>query len=507
MTTFGHAPDIARLSRTTLSGHPGAAWVTPRLRPTMPGILHLGLGNFHRAHQAVFTAHALDETGDDRWGIVGAASRSTTVVDALRTQQGAYTVLTLSPARPEVAVVDVHEDLLVAAQDPERLTGWIADPRIRVVTLTVSEHGYTYSPQGGGLDLDHAEVIADLAGRPPQTIIGQLARGIQRRNAVGGAPLTILSCDNLVSNGGHTHRLVTEFLNAVQAFIGSTGDDLERWLETSVTFPSTMVDRIVPRTTDEHRSLVRSLTGLSDQVPVPAEPFSMWAIEDRFAAGRPVWDQAGALMTQDVSPFELMKLRLLNGTHSLIAYLGLLAGHRNIDQAVASPVIRSAAEGFMRDEMLPTLTVPPEIDIEDYCEQLFSRFENSTTGHLTGQVGSDGSLKVPVRITDPILLYAEHGQTPRLIALLVAAYVRCVATPGTCDPELISHLRDPAQPRLMDLARRHREPGSLVAAVLSDGAVFDQRLCSAQAFVDATVHLSRVLDRQGVDAAVRDALT
>lgn len=501
----GRGDQALPLTRANLSRRPGGSTVVPVLRPSEPGILHLGLGSFHRAHQAVHTAQAIDRGGDDRWGIVGVASRSTRVVDAMRAQQHAYSVLTLSPGEREAQVVDVHLDTLVAAHDPERLVEWIANPKIRVLTLTVSEHGYTYAPTDGSLDATRPDVLADLAGGAPRTTIGQLARGLQQRFVAGAEPITVLSCDNLLDNGGHTRRLICEFLDAAGAGQRSSGTDLMRWIGSDVAFPSTMVDRIVPATTDEHRRIALDLLGVADQIPVPAEPFSMWVIQDAFTAGRPAWEDTGALLTDDVHPYELLKLRLLNGTHSLIAYLGLLDGHLSIDQAIAEPAIRAAAENFMQGEMLSTLTVPHGIDIDDYCSQLMARFANSAIGHRTSQVGSDGSLKLPVRITDPVRVHAARGQVPRLIALLVAAYIRCVASPEVCTPELIGPLRDPSQPQLMELARRYPDPVSLVPAVLADSGVFDPLLAESTGFEEAVVDLYRALEHGGVAVAVAEA--
>lgn len=298
------------------------------------GIVHLGLGNFHRAHQAVYTAAALDHT-DGPWGILGVASRSAAVADALRAQDFRYGVVEISPTGSRVTIPAVHTGALVAAQQPDAVLDAVAAPATRIVSLTVTEHGYTFSPRTGHLDTDHDGIRSDLRGEaPPRTTIGLIVRGLQRRLRSHATPVTVLSCDNLAGNGGQTGRLVREFTEALPT---AERDELLPWLADAVTFPNTMVDRIVPATTDAYRRTVADRLGLRDEVPVAAEPFTMWVLEDRFAAGRPGWEHGGALFTEDVEPYELLKLRLLNGTHSLIAYLGALDGRATIPDAIGRP--------------------------------------------------------------------------------------------------------------------------------------------------------------------------
>lgn len=360
------------------------------------GIVHLGLGNFHRAHQAVHTAMAL-EAEDGPWGILGVASRSTTVADALREQDLRYAVLEIAPDHTRAVVPAVHTGALVAAREPDAVLDALAAPATRIVTLTVTEHGYTIDPRTGRLDLDHELVRADLVGGPPRTTLGLVVRGLQRRARTHAAPITVMSCDNLLENGGTTARLVAGFVAALPA---AERAELEPYLA-GVAFPNSMVDRIVPATTDAYRSAVAEQLGVWDEVPVPAEPFSMWAIEDRFAAGRPDWERGGALFTSDVAPYELLKLRLLNGTHSLIAYLGALSGCDTIPQSIARPAIRAAAEQVLREDYLPTVPVPPDVDLETYIAQLHTRWANSALGHRTRQVAPTARSSWPSACPSP----------------------------------------------------------------------------------------------------------
>jgi fructuronate reductase len=266
-----------------------------------------------------------------------------------------------------------------------------------------------------------------------------------------------------------------------------------------------MVDRIVPATTDAHREAAAGELGLADRVPVPAEPFSMWVLQDDFAAGRPAWESAGAVFTPDVHAYELLKLRLLNGTHSLIAYLGLLAGYRYIADAVRDPAIERAARAVMLDEYLPTLRVPDGMDAGQYTRQLFDRFGNSAIGHLSATVGSDGSLKLPVRITEPAHHHLGRGRVPRFLALTVAAYLGCAAVADGYDAASLGAISDPALDLLAPLGARHDDPDRLVRAVFAETGVFEAELAGRADFTAAVAELLGVLRRHGVAAAVSAA--
>ncbi|WP_262700286.1 MULTISPECIES: mannitol dehydrogenase family protein [Streptomyces] len=491
---------LPRLRRATT---PAAALTLPH-PPAETGIVHLGLGNFHRAHQAVHTAAALRHT-DGPWGILGVASHSATVARAMRDQEMAYAVVEISPDDTRVTVPAVHTGTLVATEQPDDLLDALAAPATAVITLTVTEHGYTFSPRTGGLDLDAPAVQADLRGHtPPRTTIGQIVRGLQRRMRTGARPVTVLSCDNLVGNGTQTRRLVHEFTQALPA---AERDDLTPWLESAVTFPSSMVDRIVPATTDTYRDAVATHLGVRDTVPVPAEPFSMWVMEDRFAAGRPHWETGGALFTDDVEPYELLKLRLLNGTHSLIAYLGALDGRETIPDATARPFIAEAARAVLHDDYLPTLTVPADIDPDHYIGQLFDRWANTALGHRTRQVGSDGSVKLRQRVPEPALFHLRAGRMPHHLALTVAAYLCCVAPrPGFSPGPHATAMADPAREPLATIAARSATASGppFVEAVLDSGLLGD----GLRDHPDFAARVSELIDlivRHGPAAAAADA--
>jgi fructuronate reductase len=492
----GAAP--ARLTRRGLGGRV----VAPAQAPAQAGIVHLGLGSFHRAHQAVYTAHALDHEAGP-WGIVGVANRSRRIADALRTQDGLYSVLELGGADARPLVVGVHTELLVAADQPDAVVARLADPATRIATLTVTEQGYTARAGTGGLDTENPLVRADLGGAPPSTTIGLLVRGLRQRWRGHAEPMAIVSCDNVARNGEHTRALVLEFAGLLPE---PDAAELRGWIERSIAFPSTMVDRIVPATRAEHRARAAELLGLHDSAPVVAEPFSAWVLEDRFPGGRPRWDAAGAVFSDEVQRHEQLKLRLLNATHSLVAYLGLLAGERSIAQAIARPEIRAAAEHAIDAELRPTFEPPAEVDVARYVEGLFARFANPAFDHRACQVASDGSAKLPARMTAAVLHHTARGAVPRTLALTVAAYVRCLATPGAYDAAALGAIADPERERLEQLGRSARDSRELVEAVFELG-IFAPALAEATAFVQAVAELHAVLvahdHRAAIDAAIR----
>ncbi len=469
---------------------------------TGTGIVHLGLGNFHRAHQAVYTAAALSHT-DGPWGILGVAGRSADVADAMRAQDLRYSVVEIAPDHTRVTVPAVHTGVLVADREPDAVPAAIAAPGTAIVTLTVTEHGYTYSPRTHGLDLDSPAVRADLRGdAAPRTTIGRIARGLQLRLRAHAAPVTVLSCDNLAANGEHTRRLVREFVAALPP---AERDELVPWIDLAVTFPNGMVDRIVPATTDAYRAAAEAQLGVADTVAVPAEPFSMWVLEDRFAAGRPAWEHGGAIFTADVEPYELLKLRLLNGTHSLIAYLGALDGRGTIPAAAAQSFVADAARRVLHDDYLPSVTVPADVDLDVYVGRLFERWSNTALGHRTQQVGSDGSVKLGQRVPEPALLQLRAGRMPHHLALTVAAYLCCLAPPAEFDPgPHATAMADPARPGLVATRHRSRSTREFVAAVLDDG-LLGHELAERSAFTGRVAELIDVITAHGPVVAATDA--
>lgn len=405
--------ELARLSDATL------ARLNPRVRRpaydragVTAGIVHLGVGAFHRAHQAVLTDDCL-AAGEMSWGIAAASLRSPATRDALAPQDGLY-ALALRSGAEELRVVGSIGRVLVAPENPAALLGAMTAATTRIVSLTITEKGYGVDASGA-LRRDDPDILHDLAHpQIPRTALGFVVEALARRRSAGLDPFTLLSCDNLSDNGRVLHRALTEFATARDA-------GLADYVAGQVACPSCMVDRIVPATTDADRASISASMGVQDAWPVLAEPFFQWVIEDRFPLGRPGWERAGVEFTGDVAPFEAMKLRLLNGAHSTLAAMGRLAGHATVAQAMADPVIRAFVRAYWH-QVAPT--VPAHIDAAAYTARLTVRFDNVALQHKLAQIATDASQKVPPRILGP--LRDLHGrQMPHgALVLAIAAWMR-----------------------------------------------------------------------------------
>jgi fructuronate reductase len=455
-----------------------------------PGIVHLGLGAFARAHTAVFTENAMLATGSPDWGIVGVTQRSDTVARELAPQDGLFTVAERGSGAAPLRVVSSIVEAISGRDHPETVVDRIAAASTQVVTLTVTEKGYRIDPLTGSLNTGDPQVQADLAGHPPQTAIGQISRGIQRRSRTGGGPLTVVSCDNLPGNGQLTGALVRDFAGALPE---AESGPLLAWLDANVTFPSTMVDRMVPATTDGDLDAVEHELGLRDEAAVVAEPFMQWVIEDNFAAGRPAWEKAGALFSTDVAAWEAAKLRLLNASHSMLAYLGLATGKETIADAVGEGSFRTACRRMMAEDALPTISVPAGLDGPTYCAQVLERFANPALGHTTAKVGSDGSQKIGLRLLTTVRANLDAGREPRWSALAVAAWMHHVATtPAT-------ELNDPLAAELQAALPAERAAGTVIPALLGVPSIFDAGLAANSTFADLLMHWYRIIDTDGLD--------
>jgi fructuronate reductase len=470
------------------------------VRPTAVGIVHLGIGAFHRAHQAVYTERAAIATGDTSWGILGVTQRSATVRDQLRPQGGVYAVLTAGEQESSVELIGSVVDVVYPAEETERVLAALAAPSTRVVTLTITEKGYARRPDGS-LDVDAvaedlavlgAEYGADSADpvapggsqgavRPASSAIGLLVRGLGARVRESGAPVTVLTCDNMVDNGRVLERLVRQAVDA--GLPGAEGDDLRGFLDTHVTFPCSMVDRIVPATTPQQRDHVELALGVRDEGLVVGEPFAQWVIEDRFAGPRPAWEAAGATLTKDVAPFEQAKLRLLNGTHSLVAYSGWLAGYDTIAEAVTDPEIAERARQYLFEDALPTLTPPDGLDLRHYGEQILARFANPHTGHTTVQVAMDGTQKIPFRWGGVLKDALAAGQEPLGVAFGLAAWAQFVRRRTHSG----LGVDDPRAAELADLVDAAEMPGG------ADGLGDVERLAGAEEDLRALLALPGLL--------------
>jgi fructuronate reductase len=419
-----------RLSLATLAAtaeRPGVSGPAADPRALSTGMVHFGVGAFHRAHQAVYTEDAAAAAGDTRWGILGVTGRSARVAEQLGPQDGLYSVLTKARDSSSLRVMGSMRRVVFPGTDTEDVLRTLAAESVHLASLTITEKGYPRTLRGG-LDLGNPGIVADvealkaeLGGRgfagAARTPLGLLARGLARRHATSGAPFAVVCCDNLMSNGSVTRGLVLALAEAAGA------ERMLEWLDKSVTFPSTMVDRIVPATTEANRREAEEILGVRDEGLVVAEPFGQWVIEDNFPGPRPAWERAGATLTDDVGVFEVAKLRMLNATHSLLAYLGALRGYPTIAEAVAADGLAEEARRLQRDDIIPTLEAPPGMDLAEYGESILDRFANPNLGHTTIQVAMDGSQKLPVRILGTVADRLSAGAVPRSGALLVAAWM------------------------------------------------------------------------------------
>lgn len=409
-----------------------------------------------------------------------------------------YSVLVSSPASTSLTVAGAVREVLFARWHSDLLKERLSSPTTAIVTLTVTEKGYRMEPATGELRADDPELQADVAGRPPQTVLGQLAGGLEERMRCSAPPVTVVCCDNMPANGERLRRLVEGYCQLLPA---GRGGPLAAWVKANVTFPSTVVDRIVPAPSETDRAKVVQLLGLEDRAALVTEPFSQWVIQDRFAGPRPAWDKAGAQFVADVAPYEKMKLRLLNGSHSALAYLGALAGHELIADAVGAPGFARYTRGLMDQDMTPTLAPPPGFDLEGYKQALLERFANPVLRHRTTQVAMDGSQKLPYRLLEPIAERLAAGAEPRHACLAVAAWVRYVST-GHSDEGRPLPLEDPLAERLRSAVSGLSSTREVAGALLGLREVFPVELAEDERFRKLVEESLELLASRGAAGAV-----
>lgn len=456
-----------------------------------PGIVHLGIGAFHRAHQAVYLDDCL--AVDPGWGIVGASLRRPDTADALNPQDGLYTLAIRDGEDVQARVVGSVGEVLCSPGNAPLLAA-LASAETRMVTLTVTEKAYCRNPASGNLDTDHQDIRADLETGGFSTVPGLLTAALAQRREQGLSPISIVSCDNLPANGHTLKTIVTQFAEL-------RDPQLARWVDREIGFPSTMVDRIVPATTDEDRAEIAALIGMEDAWPVVTEPFTQWVVEDNFAAGRPPLEQVGVIMAQDVEPFELMKLRLLNGSHSALAYLGVFAGHETVSDAVADPVLRAYLETMMRDEIKPTVDIQG-VDLDAYIGSLLVRFSNAALKHRTMQIAMDGSQKIPQRLLGTVRDRKAAGAPHDRLLLAVAAWIRHLSGAGPDGGRY--RIEDPMADKLTQIAAETLpDVHGFGDAVLDIQEVFGSDLSADQRFRGDVLNHLKTLFTSGAQAAMR----
>jgi fructuronate reductase len=403
------------------------------------GIVHFGPGAFHRVHQAWFVDKLL--ASDPRWGICAVSLRSTDVRDALVPQDGLYTLATLDEST-SYRVIGALKQTLVAPEDPESVLEQLSAPTTRVVTMTVTEKGYCLGADGN-LDMTHGDIRRDLRSpHSPTSLIGYLVEALRRRRASGVGPLTIISCDNLVDNGTRLGR-------AVQQLAEADDRNLARWIEERVAFPRTMVDSITPATTDDLRERVTEVLRVTDRWPVQREGFVQWVIEDRSAGNTPDWESVGVIVTDDVAAYDRAKLRLLNGAHSSLAYLGLLAGHETVAGAMEDADLAAFIGTMMKRDILPTLEAPRGLDLDAYIQAILKRFRNPAIRHALAQIAWDGSQKLPFRLLGTIHDNLKAGRPIDRLCVPVAAWMHFVRRKAGDGEQVV----DPLAKRLFDIGK------------------------------------------------------
>jgi fructuronate reductase len=435
-------------------------------------IVHLGLGAFHRAHQALMTEAVL-ASGDLDWGIVGAGMQSSGMREALKPQDCLYSVTEFGADGERTSVVGAIVEVLGGAEDAEkaRLLARMSDEGTRIVSITVTEKGYYLDPATGKLLLQTPAIAADFANpSAPKTVPGLIVHALRNRRAAGVPPFTVLSCDNLPNNGKLARAAVLAFARELDA-------GLAAWIEAEVSFPCTMVDRITPATTDTDREHIDSVLGLEDAWPVVTEEFAQWVIEDEFTMGRPDWTLGGAVFSDEIERWESMKLRCLNGSHSTLAYLGQLTGRETVAEAMRLPLITGVLDALW-SELRAVLQAPKGVDPAAYVEQLKRRFCNPALKHRTAQIASDGSQKLPPRLLTPLRERTAAGMASPAIATAIAAWMHFVVKTARAG----SALNDPMSAEILDRAGRSVNAGDIIGDLLSIEKIFGQDVPADAAF-------------------------
>ena len=442
------------------------------------GIVHFGPGAFHRVHQAWFIDKLLAK--DPRWGICEVSLRSTDVRDALVPQDGLYTLASLDETT-SYRIIGSLKQTLVAPENPQAVLDQLSAPRTQLVTMTVTEKGYCLGPDGN-LDLTHVDIRRDLrTPQAPVSLIGYLVEAFRRRRASSAGPLTIVSCDNLVDNGTRLGRAVQQLAREADA-------DLARWIEEKVAFPRTMVDSITPATTDDLRERVEEVLGMTDRWPVQREGFVQWVIEDASAGEIPDWESAGVIVTDDVGAYDRAKLRLLNGAHSSLAYLGLLAGHETVAGAMDDVDLAAFVGTMMKRDILPTLKAPRGLDLNVYIEAILKRFRNPAIRHALAQIAWDGSQKLPFRLLGTIQDNLEAGRPIDRLCVPITAWMHFVRRKAADGEQVV----DPLARRLFDIGKSCQNRAATdLPAFLTLEQVFPAALISNDIF---TSGLARAYD-------------
>ncbi|MFM2484470.1 mannitol dehydrogenase family protein [Celerinatantimonas yamalensis] len=459
-----------------------------------PKWVHLGFGAFHRAHQALFMNDLAQDEATD-WGICEInLMGGETQIEMLRQQEHLYTVIEKGATQTAVKVSgSICQSLHPQLDGIDAVLDKLADPEVAIVSMTITEKGYCADALGR-LDLTHPLIVHDLSTPDePQSAIGYIVKALAMRCQMKAKPFTVLSCDNIQGNGDVVRQVVLDYAQQLDA-------ELAQWIDAHVTFPCTMVDRIVPAMTSEsYQQVSQQLGGVSDPCSIVCEPFRQWVVEDHFVAGRPAWEKVGAQLVDDVVPFEEMKLRMLNGSHSLLAYLGYLGGYETIAQTVANDDYCRVARALMMDEQVPTLRVQG-VNLSGYADSLLERFTNPNLQHRTWQIAMDGSKKLPQRMLTSVQFHLAKGNDFPCLALAIAGWMRYVAAVDEDNRPI--EVVDPMASELKAICDGQGLNVSVVAKLLAVDAIFPAELAANQTFVSAIECAYQQLLKLGAKGAV-----
>jgi mannitol 2-dehydrogenase len=414
---------MTKVTASTLAdlGHAGVAVPTYNREHVTTGIVHFGVGGFHRAHEAMYVDRLMDDGRALDWGItgVGLLPGDRRMHEVLHAQDCLYTLVVKDPdGTMHPRVIGSIVDYLFGPDDPEAVLRAMSDPRTRIVSLTITEGGYLVNQSTGEFDADDPSIQLDLQpGAVPSTAFGYIVEALVRRRAAGVPPFTVMSCDNIPGNGEVAHKMIGAFARLKDA-------DFADWFEEHVAFPNSMVDRITPVTTEQDKAMIYERFGVEDGWPVVCEPFTQWVLEDGFPEGRPPFDEAGAQLVPDVEPYELMKLRLLNASHQALCYLGYLSGYRYAHEVCSDPLFVGFLLGYMDQEATPTLAPVPGVDLTAYKHQLIERFANPEIRDTLARLCAESSDRIPKWLLPVVRRELELGGPIRRSALVVAAWAR-----------------------------------------------------------------------------------
>lgn len=461
------------------------------------GIVHFGVGGFHRAHQASYLDELLRRGGARDWGIcgVGVRQEDRRMRDVLAAQDGLYTLSVVAPDGDRTTrVVGSIIEYLFAPDDPEAVIEKLAAPATRIVSLTITEGGYNFAATTGEFIADNPEIRADLIPNAlPATVFGLITEGLRRRRARGITPFTVLSCDNIEGNGHVARR-------TFGAFARLRDPELGDWVERAVQFPNSMVDRITPVTPPGTSAELARRYGVTDRWPVVTEPFTQWVIEDSFSLGRPALDEVGVQFVSDVAPYELMKLRLLNASHQALGYLGYLSGYRLVHEAAQDPVFRRFLMRYMDREATPTLHPVPGVDLDRYKHTLIERFANPAIGDTIARLCAESSDRIPKWLLPVVRRQLATGGEITCAATVVAGWARYAE--GIDEDGAPIEVVDALRERLVPLARRQRDDPT---AFLTDRSIFGD-LIDAPRFVDAYTAALSSLHTKGSRATLAELI-